>query len=345
MRKNIYFIIVAVSALMLGFAIKPAAAADLRVGAPIQRSGPAMRVIHLPDLVIRAAAIRPTGDCRPGAPVLNVTVRVENIGNATSVGKAHVSMVQARDAGGVNWGNGHGLPAIAPGHTVSVSFPIYYLKANPAYMQGSHAFRVTVNAGKWVQESNYTNNDFGTVSVTLPPGLCGPKPDITSHKGPQIGGKSVPWGGSVSLGRKDAKRVQNGRCVFDFVYEMSNDGKGDTSPQFVNRLREGGTLVAVNSGLSLRAGETKTLDTEPTMPAGRYAIGVSLDDGNAVAESNESNNVFRVIVNVDNTCGNSHTMMRMGGTPTGKHMQTGTRVPPNPKLNPQPEPPSAAHRL
>jgi CARDB len=305
MRKNVYFMIIAVAALMPVAMTKPAAAADLRVGAPIQRAGPAMRVIHLPDLVIRAAAIRPTGDCRPGAPVLNVTVRVENIGNAASAAKAHVGMVQARDTGGVNWGNGHGLPALAPGHTVSVTFPIYYLQSNPTYMQGPHAFKVTVNAGKWIQESNYANNDFGPVNITLPPGFCGPKPDITSHKGPRIGGKAVAWGGSVTVGRKNAKRIQNGRCVFDFVYEMSNDGKADTSPQFVNRLREGGTLVAVNSGLHLKAGETQTLDTEQAMLSGRHVLSVSLDDGNAVAESNENNNLFRVIVNVDNSCGNA----------------------------------------
>jgi hypothetical protein len=325
---------------MLGLAAKPAAAADLRIETPVQRTGPAMRAMHLPDLVIQGVNFYPQKPCRPGAPALQVDVTVQNIGKAASHAVSNAGMVQARDTVGKNWGNGHSLPALAPGQSTVVHIPVYYLQGDPGYMLGFHRFKVTVNAGKWVMESNYNNNDR-MAEVTMPVGFCGLLPDITSHKGPQIGGKFVPWGGSVRLGRKEAKRIQNGQCVFDFVYQMSNDGKADTAPQFVNRLRERGKLVAVNSGLSLKAGETKTLDTEPTMPAGRYAISVSLDDGNAVAESNENNNLFRVIADVDNTCGNSRTMLRMGGTPTGMHMQTGTRVPANPKLNPQPEPPSS----
>jgi len=297
-------------ALILGLAASPALAGGYQVEAPARRVTRAMLVRGLPDLVIESASLSPARECRPGAPALYVRARVRNNGNAASAAKSGVGMVQARDAGGVNWGNGHGLPAIAPGQTVSVNFPVYYLQSKPAYMLGTHAFRLTVNAGKWIRESNYANNDYGKVNVTLPPGSCGLRPDIASRKGPRIGGKYVPWGGSVTLGRKNAKRIQNGHCVFDFVYTMVDQGKTDTSPQFVNRLRANRTLLAVNSGLHLRAGQTQTLDTEPRMPVGRYTISVSLDDGHAVAESNENNNIYRVHVDVDNTCGISERMLR-----------------------------------
>ncbi len=138
-----------------------------------QRIVPVVKEARLPDLVIRTAAIHPAEVCRSGAPVLYVTARVVNIGRGASAAKPSVGMVQARNTGGVNWGNGHGLPALAPGASASVRFPIYYLQSNPGYMRGTHAFKLTVNAGRWVRESNYVNNGFRPVRVTLPRDFCG----------------------------------------------------------------------------------------------------------------------------------------------------------------------------
>jgi len=257
------------------------------------------------DLVIHNASIRLAQRCHAGAPVLYVTARVQNVGQAASVAKLNVGMIQARDSANISWGNGHGLPVLAPGQTTSVSFPIYYLQSNPASMQGRHAFKLQLNAGKWIRESNYANNGFGPINVMVPAKFCGLSPDITSHKGPRIGGKFVAWGGAVTLGRSNAKRVaSNGACVFEVSYQMSNDGKVATKPAFINRLRDGRMLSAVNSNLHLNAGETKTLLTEPTLISGNHTFSVSLDDGRAVSESNEGNNLFRVMVNVDKTCNN-----------------------------------------
>ncbi len=286
---------------------------------------PIVKEARLPDLVIRSAVIRPAKVCRSGAPVLYVTARVVNIGRGASTAKPSVGMVQARNTGGVNWGNGHGLPALAPGASASVRFPVYYLQSNPGYMRGTHTFKLTVNAGKWLHESNYANNGFRPVRVTLPPGLCGAKADITSRKGPTIGGKYVPWGGAVTLGRKDAKRVGNhGKCVFDVYYDMTNQGKAATRPAFVNRLREDRTLAAINSNLNLKAGETRTIRTEPTLLSGAHTFSLSLDDGNAVRESNESNNVFRVRVDVDNSCKNNPS--NIGALPDLKIVRVTPRI-------------------
>lgn len=284
----------------------PALAGTVRLAAPTERlKTPVQRVPRMPDLVIRRASIRRARECRPGAPALYVTAVVQNIGHSPSVAKMSVGMVQARDSDGVNWGNGHGLPALKPRQTTTVTFPVYYLQSDPGHMIGSHAFKLTVNAGKWIHESNYGNNSFGPVKVTLPVGSCGLRPDITSHKGVKIGGKFVPWGGSVTVGRKDAKRINSSGsnvCVFDFYYPMVNEGKAATSPAFVNRLREDRTLVAVNPNLHLKVGETQTIRTEPSLLLGEHVLSVSLDDHNAVSESNERNNMFRLKVRVDNSC-------------------------------------------
>lgn len=283
----------------------PGWAATFRMAAPTERLNPALRVLPLPDLVIRTASIRRARDCRSGAPALYVTARVSNIGHATSAAKPNVGMVQARETGGVNWGNGHGLPALAPGQTTSVTFPIYYLQSHPAHMLGTHSFKLTVNAGGWIHESNTANNAYGPVTVTLPPGSCGLRPDITSHKGVRIGGKFVPWGGSVTLGRSNAKRINKqdtNMCVFDLYYPMVNQGQAQTQPKFVNRLREGTRVVAVQPELHLNAGQTKTIRTEPSLMLGTHVLSLSLDDGHAVAESNEGNNMFRIRVTVDRSC-------------------------------------------
>jgi len=302
MRKIVYLI--GMAALMLGLVTKPAAAADLRVGAPVQRVGPAMRTMHLPDLVIRSAYFTPLGNCRPGGPAMYATVKVQNIGNATSPAKSGVGVVQTRDTGGKDWGNGTGLPALAPGQSTTVHYPIYYLQGDPTYMLGNHNFKVTVNAGRWITESNYANNGYKLVKVTLEPGFCGQGPDITTHTAAHIGRVIASWGNTgVTVGRKDAKRVQNGRCVFDFIYQMSNDGDLDTSPLFLNRLtNEKYQAVAVNSGLHLKVGQTKTLDTEVALTPGKHVLTMSLDASNAVHEANENNNQYHVIVNVDNSC-------------------------------------------
>ncbi len=164
---------------------------------------PIVKEARLPDLVIRSAVIRPAKVCRSGAPVLYVTARVVNIGRGASTAKPSVGMVQARNTGGVNWGNGHGLPALAPGASASVRFPVYYLQSNPGYMRGTHTFKLTVNAGKWLHESNYANNGFRPVRVTLPPGLCGAK-----ASGQRSGARFAETKGMVSTGRRASLRLR-----------------------------------------------------------------------------------------------------------------------------------------
>ena len=187
----------------------PVSVTHLRMAPPIRRIAPIPNRRGLPDLVIRSVGIRPAPGvagivamppCRAGAPVLFVTARVQNIGHGPSAAKPSVGMVQARVTGGINWGNGHGLPALAPGATASVTFPIYYLQSNPGYMYGTHTFKLTVNAGKWFKESNYANNGFRPVKVTLPSNFCGgAKSHATqkrTHAGPRHGQPSRPQPGA-----------------------------------------------------------------------------------------------------------------------------------------------------
>jgi CARDB len=146
----------------------------------------------------------------------------------------------------------------------------------------------------------------------VPPGQG--KSDITNLKkgiiiGGAVGGAGglfVPWGTTADLSGVDplpgtyvaggpATVALPGRCAFNVTYDESNIGSGATSPLYTNKLKLIGPAdVAVNSSRHLNAGETKTVTTQPYLKEGSNALMLYLDDGNAVAESNEGNNFFSI---------------------------------------------------
>ena len=124
------------------------------------------------DLVITAATVKVSQHCAPNQPVLQARVIVRNVGKQLAPAKSGIGMVQARDTVTANWGNGTGTPALAPGKSAQLQFPIYYLRSNPAVMTGHHAFEFTVNGGHWVNEARTDNDRFGPVIVTIPAKFC-----------------------------------------------------------------------------------------------------------------------------------------------------------------------------
>ncbi|MBM9576044.1 CARDB domain protein [Leptospira sp. 201903070] len=129
----------------------------------------------LPDLTIINASISLSGECHPQAPVLLVTADIKNIGKTASEERLDVGMISAMhtDVRNVNWGNGAGIPAILPGQTIRVTFPIYYLMGNPSYMEGSHSFQLEVNRSHWIDDWNPNNNRYHVYpEITIPSGLC-----------------------------------------------------------------------------------------------------------------------------------------------------------------------------
>jgi len=129
--------------------------------------------LALPDLVIVQADIDLADSCQPYHTILLVTAEVRNYGNAASPAQPSVGMVGALDAAGSGWGNGTGLPALAPGASHTVTFPIYYLISDPAYMEGYHEFTAEVNRGGWIAEADTGNNTFvPNLAVRIPEGYC-----------------------------------------------------------------------------------------------------------------------------------------------------------------------------
>jgi CARDB protein len=172
-----------------------------------------------------------------------------------------------------------------------------------AYLDtGTHVLSLNLDSDNVVAESNEANN-IREVKVRV---TCDALSDITSQRGITfgggiggVGGRFVPWGGSIVLTSSDALPVSAKRCAFNVTYDMENIGTGPTSPIFLNRLRFGSAVVAINSSLSLAAGGTRDITTQPSLNPGTQILSLSLDDDHVVHESNESNNLRRVKVRVN----------------------------------------------
>jgi CARDB len=127
-------------------------------------------------------------------------------------------------------------------------------------------------------------------------------PDITSQVGITIGGHSAAWGGVIVLTPADAVLQSGGQCAFNVSYDMKNIGAAATSPAFINRIRDSATVITQQSGLSLASGESRVINTQAYLAPGGHGVSLMLDDGLVVTESNETNNRFRVKVELNGRC-------------------------------------------
>jgi hypothetical protein len=167
-------------------------------------------------------------------------------------------------------------------------------------------FAVTVLfiTSMWAQQQSNPAPNAPSATKPVTPAATG-KPDITDVK-PGItiggaiggvGGKFVPWGGTADLSDVAplSGTAANGRCAFNATYEETNTGTAVTSPTYVNKLKlDGSTVVAINNTRHLNVRESKLVTTQAYLIEGSHSLTLSLDDGNLVAESNESNNVFSI---------------------------------------------------
>ena len=120
-------------------------------------------------------------------------------------------------------------------------------------------------------------------------------PDLTARPPASVGGHATTWGAGVTLTFHDSIPHARPYCAFDIVYTMANIGTGNAGPvpTFKNVLRvDGGAPVSIQSALSLVAGGTQTIHTQAYLPSGVHQLSLDIDDGNVIAESNESNNHF-----------------------------------------------------
>ncbi len=125
----------------------------------------------LPDLAIESVELELGEHCSPSAPLLFVTARIKNHGKGPVFANDWSGTVFALERSTRGWGNGLRVPAMARGASKSVTFPIYYLKSAATEMIGTHQFLIGVAIDS-IEESDYTNNRVGPISITVPGDFC-----------------------------------------------------------------------------------------------------------------------------------------------------------------------------
>lgn len=155
----------------------------------------------------------------------------------------------------------------------------------------------------------------GSRTLVRPPALDR-RPDITDTTGGMtIAGNFFPhfvkWKSTVTFPDSEAFARANGECAFNIHYDMANVGASATAPypppapgpRFMNILYDDTVAASKQTNLYLAAGAVEGIDTQAYLKPGTHTLKLSLDDGNAVKEANESNNTFWLTYDLTGTCG------------------------------------------
>ncbi len=137
--------------------------------------------VQKPDLFIKSATINLAQVCKKDQPLLIVQAEVRNFGNVAS--PAAPGILKAYDSVHTDWVGTADVPALEPPPTPTeptVTINIPYYAADPGAMEGSHQFKVTINDAHGVDESDFTNNSFFPLNITIPKGYCSSIPALTA---------------------------------------------------------------------------------------------------------------------------------------------------------------------
>ena len=126
--------------------------------------------------------------------------------------------------------------------------------------------------------------------------------DLTSQVGMQIGQQSAPWGGLINVSAKDASQKGPRGCQFRIAYDVVNKGDENASG-FQNLVKDGMKTIHSNNNFAVSANSSKKVSGLINLKPGSYTLNASIDSAKQVEETNESNNLFRIRVNVAEDCG------------------------------------------
>lgn len=149
----------------------------------------------------------------------------------------------------------------------------------------------------------------------------GQLPDIAGYGGVTVNGKYVPWGGTLVLTQAEANTYSNGYChYYNVYYKITNNGNIAAGPfkdvvhmGYAPALAKGGHYIVadVQNGLQLQPHQTRQVRSHELMILhGKNIIKFSLDDGNAIRESNEGNNQLQIVLDVQSACTQSSHLSR-----------------------------------
>jgi hypothetical protein len=142
----------------------------------------------------------------------------------------------------------------------------------------------------------------GAQNIASRQGTSSHLPDINSLNTVTVGGKSAAWGGSIALNAKDVQSAKAGVCTFRIQYTLRNGGLAPTgafSSTLTNSAVPGCPQKPVSS---ISPGSSAIQDDLINLKSGSNILTLTLDPPNLVKESDENNNQFRLIVNVQGAC-------------------------------------------
>ncbi len=111
--------------------------------------------------------------------------------------------------------------------------------------------------------------------------------------------KTVTWGGTVTLTKADSFLQSGGKLAFNFRYFFGYSNPSQIKGSFTNRIRNNSEVISQQPNQALTAGEVKMIDTQFYLAPGQHVIYLFLDDDKTVKESDEKNNVNRLVVIVN----------------------------------------------
>lgn len=179
----------------------------------------------------------------------------------------------------------------------------------------------------------------GSVPGTPPskPPRAPGKPDVLSQGGLTLGNAFGPWGGSLSVSGAAATRQRSGQCSFRMKYPVQNSGAIATG-KFDSVLRTGNLVLHTQKAMELAKGQNANASGSIWLSNGQHVLVATLDDGNAVAESNENNNVYRIQVTVRGCAEQAEPTRPRGAPAPSAPRTTPTQAPRVPRATPTQQP-------
>ena len=129
-------------------------------------------------------------------------------------------------------------------------------------------------------------------------------PDLTARPPVTVGGVSTTWGAGVTLTAANRIPGTSAKCAFDIYYTIVNIGSANAGPpgNFRDVLRVDGSIVSVQTLLTLAAGASQTIHTQAYLPAGVHQLTLDINDLHTIAESNFANNHFAMKYQLTGRC-------------------------------------------
>ncbi len=153
----------------------------------------------------------------------------------------------------------------------------------------------------------FSSNDGPACSVEEEPELpiAIAKPDLKPGPRITIGSRTFLWPDRVVLDASRAVAKVNGRCIFDYGYEIENRGRVTSTPTDASLLLDQrlGLQLDRRALASISPGAIQRVSGQFALPTGRWLILAHADADDRVGEWAGRNNVRALRIQVTGDCG------------------------------------------